>query len=121
MTDLPFFVGVDASDDGTSFADKVQANFDALSARLLDTGGRQVALRWGKATLPFGGGTSGTVTVSHGLVGVPVAVVTTPLLDSYLLNVYVSATTPPTSTQITFHGESNTATGDTDFYWLAIG
>jgi hypothetical protein len=99
----------------------VQANFDWLLKRFLDTGGRSGSIRFGTAVVTFSAAdTSDTETVTHGLGTTPVAVVVSANIFSpgiFAVTQSVGATTFQTRA-IT---RSGTHTGDVTIFWIAVG
>lgn len=99
----------------------VQFNFDRIASLLIDTAGRKLKFRYGSATVPFGGaGTTGDVTVTHGVGSTPVVVFATySSAASQGLFAYVNTIG---TTTFTIHGVATAAPGsDQTCFWCAIG
>lgn len=109
--------------DGTLNPQALQDNFDQLFAAMVSTGGVELAMRCGLATLTFTASTNGIGTsVNHGLGKVPVAVAITsqgapafgqiPTCDVYSKN----------ASSFSFNGEiKNPYTGTITVSWIALG
>jgi hypothetical protein len=105
----------------------VQRNFEALSRRSIDTGGRSLGIRGGTNTVTFPGGSANTdpLTVSHGLERTPTSVQLTAIAATTPVDLFVvSGTEDADSFDVRGRmsdGSSPAAAATQNFYWLALG
>lgn len=101
-----------------------QRNFDQLDTTSLDTGGKQLGIRFGTGTVHFTAGiqSSAVATIAHGFGHTPAAITVTGLvsLAPAAWTFHTQAWTA-TSFGVWARQDSAPGTGDVSFSWIAIG
>lgn len=91
----------------------VQFNFDRLASLFLDTGNRQIKVRFGKQASCA----TGDTTITHGMGSTPVSVVVTPSYDGGSVAFDFVVKSVSSTNFVVTNGSATT----TDLFWVAFG
>lgn len=103
----------------------IDRNFRSIAQLAIDTGGKDIGVRYGVGTVTWPGGTqfTGVVTIPHGLGKTPVDVLVTPKVTTVAGYTLWAATFTATTFQVagwTMNAAPGAGTTDL-FSWLVIG
>jgi hypothetical protein len=95
-------------------------NFRKLAQLVIDTGGKDIGLRWGTGTAVFTAAVfTPTVTIAHGLGKTPVVAFTQ--TQSGLIDYAVTGFTATNLSVVGFSTNNVAVTATLSFYWIVVG